>query len=588
MHFSRALIAGLVCSVFAAAVSAAPVTTQGTGVGKHGDVTVAVTFDSGKIKDIKIVKQQENPVLAAKVFTDLKQHVIDTNSVQLDAISGATFSSKGFLDAVADAAKKAGVTLSKADKKAIKKVVKTLPKESTYDVVVIGAGPGGYETAIKAAQCGKKTCIIEGAGFGGTCLNVGCIPTKALIQTADVYHKVKDAARFAVTGVEADKIAVDMAALQARKKAVVKTLVNGVKGLLRGNKVTVVEGMASFADAHTLSVDGRSITGANIIIATGSSVFMPPFLALEGENHLLTSTEALDLDQVPASVTVIGGGVIGVEFAYLLNRLGSKVTVLELMDHILPMVDIEVSRLAEKRMTKNGILFRLGAKVSRVKDDTVYYEFGGQNCQVKSDMVLMAVGRVPNTQGLNAEGIGIEFDRKAIRTDAHMRTNIPHIYAIGDVNGKVMLAHTASHEGMVAVADICGQGEEMRYDRIPSCVYLEPEIACIGLTEAQAREKYGDGLKIGRFNMAANGKSLIAGDTDGLFKVIVAADTGEILGAHLYGQHVTDMIGEISAAMAAEGTAEELIHAIHPHPTVNEALGEAFMAAWNGRAINSL
>ena len=457
-----------------------------------------------------------------------------------------------------------------------------------YDIAVIGAGPGGDETAIKAAQMGKKTCIIESTYLGGTCLNVGCIPTKALIQTADVYHKVKDAARFAVTGVEADKIAVDMAALQARKKAVVKTLVNGVKGLLRGNKVTVVEGMASFADAHTLSVDGRSITGANIIIATGSSVFMPPFLALEGENHLLTSTEALDLDQVPASVTVIGGGVIGVEFAYLLNRLGSKVTVLELMDHILPMVDIEVSRLAEKRMTKDGILFRLGAKVSRVKDDTVYYEFGGQNCQVKSDMVLMAVGRVPNTQGLNAKGIGIEFDRKAIRTDAHMRTNIPHIYAIGDVNGKVMLAHTASHEGMVAVADICGQGEEMRYDRIPSCVYLEPEIACIGLTEAQAREKYGDGLKIGRFNMAANGKSLIAGDTDGLFKVIVAADTGEILGAHLYGQHVTDMIGEISAAMAAEGTAEELIHAIHPHPTVNEALGEAFMAAWNGRAINSL
>ena len=462
------------------------------------------------------------------------------------------------------------------------------PAGYDYDVVVIGAGPGGYETAIKAAQCGKKTCIIEGAGFGGTCLNVGCIPTKALIQTADVYHKVKDAARFAVTGVEADKIAVDMAALQARKKAVVKTLVNGVKGLLRGNKVTVVEGMASFADTHTLSVDGRSITGANIIIATGSSVFMPPFIALEGENHLLTSTEALDLDQVPASVTVIGGGVIGVEFAYLLNRLGSKVTVLELMDHILPMVDIEVSRLAEKRMTKDGILFRLGAKVSRVKGDTVYYEYEGQECQVKSDIVLMAVGRVPNTQGLNAEGIGIEFDRKAIRTDAHMRTNIPHIYAIGDVNGKVMLAHTASHEGMVAVADICGQGEEMRYDRIPSCVYLEPEIACIGLTEAQAREKYGDELKIGRFNMAANGKSLIAGDTDGLFKVIVAADTGEILGAHLYGQHVTDMIGEISAAMAAEGTAEELIHAIHPHPTVNEALSEAFMAAWNGRAINSL
>ena len=457
-----------------------------------------------------------------------------------------------------------------------------------YDIAVIGAGPGGYETAIKAAQMGKKTCIIESTYLGGTCLNVGCIPTKTLIKTANVLDTVKHAADFAVEGVDLSALKVDMAKLQKRRQKVVSTLVGGVRGLLRGNKVDILEGTASFADTHTLTVGDKQVSAEYIIVATGSSVFMPPFIALEGENHLLTSTEALDLDQVPASVTVIGGGVIGVEFAYLLNRLGSKVTVMELKDHILPMVDIEVSRLAEKRMTKDGILFRLGAKVSRVKGDTVYYEYEGQECQVKSDIVLMAVGRVPNTQGLNAEGIGIEFDRKAIRTDAHMRTNIPHIYAIGDVNGKVMLAHTASHEGMVAVADICGQGEEMRYDRIPSCVYLEPEIACIGLTEAQAREKYGDGLKIGRFNMAANGKSLIAGDTDGLFKVIVAADTGEILGAHLYGQHVTDMIGEISAAMAAEGTAEELIHAIHPHPTVNEALGEAFMAAWNGRAINSL
>ena len=462
------------------------------------------------------------------------------------------------------------------------------PAGYDYDVVVIGAGPGGYETAIKAAQCGKKTCIIEGAGFGGTCLNVGCIPTKALIQTADVYHKVKDAARFAVTGVEADKIAVDMAALQARKKAVVKTLVNGVKGLLRGNKVTVVEGMASFADAHTLSVDGRSITGANIIIATGSSVFMPPFIAVEGENRLLTSTEALELDEVPDSVAVIGGGVIGVEFAFLLSRLGSKVTVLELMDHILPMVDPEVSALAQKRLEKGGVTFRLGAKVSRVENNRVYYEYNGAQEQLEAGAVLMAVGRTPNTEGLNAQGIGLEFDRNAIKTDLCLCTNVPNIYAIGDVNGKAMLAHTASHEGMVAVANICGRHEEMHYDRIPSCIYLEPEIACIGLTEPQARENYGDNLKIGRFSMMANGKSLVEGDTDGLFKVIVAGDTGEILGVHLYGQHVTDMIGEVSVAMTAEATVEELIGSIHPHPTVNEALGEAFMAAWNGKAINSL
>ena len=464
------------------------------------------------------------------------------------------------------------------------------PAASAYDyeVTVIGAGPGGYETAIKSAQLGKKTCIIESTYFGGTCLNVGCIPTKALIKTADVLSEIKEASAFAIEGIDPTKVTVDMKKLQARKATVVKTLVNGVRLLLRGNKVTVVEGHASFVDPHTVSVGDKQITSETFIIATGSSVFMPPFITLEGNNNILTSTEALDLDHVSRSVAVIGGGVIGVEFAYLLNKLGSKVTVLELVDHILPMVDPEVSALAQKRMAKEGVTFHLGAKVSKVKDNTVYYELGGQECQVQADMVLMAVGRVPNTEGLNAQGIGLEFDRKAIKTDLHLRTNLPNIYAIGDVNGKVMLAHTASHEGMVALEDLCGHSVEMNYDRIPSCIYLDPEIACIGLTEAQAREKYGDAVKVGRFNMAANGKSLVEGDTDGLFKVIVEGETGEILGVHLYGKHVTDMIGEVSAAMTAEATAEELIHAVHPHPTINEALGETFMAAWNGKAINSL
>lgn len=457
-----------------------------------------------------------------------------------------------------------------------------------YDVCVIGAGPGGYETAIKAAQMGKKTCIIEGKYYGGTCLNVGCIPTKTLIQSAELFSHMKEAASFAVEGVDPAALSVDMVKLQKRKAKVVGTLVNGVKGLLRGNKVTAVNGCASFVDSHTLVVDGKKITAENIIIATGSDVFIPPFIKQEGENTIITSTEALDLDHVPEKVVVIGGGVIGVEFAFVLNKLGSSVTVLELMDHILPMVDKEVSELAKKRMTKDGIQFFLGAKVSRVKDNTVYYELDGKECEVKGDAILMAVGRIPYTKGLNAEAIGLEFDRRAIKTDLRMRTNIPGVYAIGDVNAKVMLAHTASHEGMVAVANICGEAEEMNYDRIPSCIYLDPEIACVGLTEEAAREKYGKDIKIGKFNMVANGKSLIAGDTDGLFKVILKADTGEILGAHLYGQRVTDMIGEVVVAMKAEATVEEMIGSIHPHPTVNEALGEAFMAAWNGRAINSL
>lgn len=458
----------------------------------------------------------------------------------------------------------------------------------TYDIAVIGAGPGGYETAIKASQMGKKTCIIESTYFGGTCLNVGCIPTKALIQTAGMYASMKTATSFAIDGLDISALSVNMTKLQNRKNMVVKTLSGGVKGLLKANKVDIIEGTASFVDTHTLAVGDKNVCAENIIIATGSSVFVPPFIALEGENNLLTSNEALNLDYVPASIAIIGGGVIGVEFAYLLNKLGSKVTVIELMDRILPMVDTEVSRMVQRRMSKEGVSFQLGAKVSKVVNNTVQYELNGESCEVSADAILLAVGRIPNTAGLNAEGIGIEFDRRAIKTDEHMRTNISNIYAIGDVNGKFMLAHTASHEGMVAVANICGTVEEMHYDMIPSCIYLDPEVACIGMTEAQAREQYGNNIKIGKFNMMANGKSLIIGDTDGLFKVIVKADDGKILGAHLYGQHVTDMIGEISLAMAGGLCAQDVLHTIHPHPTVNEALGEAFMAAWNGRPINSL
>ena len=374
-----------------------------------------------------------------------------------------------------------------------------------FEVTVIGAGPGGYETAIKAAQMGKKTCIIESTYFGGTCLNVGCIPTKTLIKSAEVLSQVREAADFGVDGVDPDQVFVDMKKLSARKASVVKTLVSGVKGLLKANKVTVVEGKASFVDTHTVLVGERNITSDIFIIATGSSVFMPPFIAQEGDNHVITSTEALDFDSVPSSIAVIGGGVIGVEFAFLFNKLGSRVTVLELMDHILPMVDPEVGRMAQKRLGKSGVDFRLGCRVKKIKNNTVYYELDGREESVKADVILMAVGRIPNTEGLNTEEIGIEMDRGAIKTDGFLRTNIPNIYAIGDVNGKVMLAHTASHEGMTAVAHICGEtGEEMNYNRIPSCIYLDPEIACIGMTEPQAREQYGDKIKVGRFHMAAN------------------------------------------------------------------------------------
>lgn len=453
-----------------------------------------------------------------------------------------------------------------------------------YDITVIGGGPGGYEAAIKAAQLGKKVCIVESTHFGGTCLNEGCIPTKTLIKTANVFYEIKTAKKFAVEGVDVKNINVSMHKLQKRKQVVVTQLVNGVKALLKANKVTIVEGKATFVDKNTIIALDKKITSHYFIIATGSSVFISPFIAQEGNTNIITSKEALDLDYIPETIAIIGGGYIGIEFAYLFSRLGSKVYVLELMDEILPKIDEEVSNMAKKRLSKEGIIFYTGAKVKKVSGNKVVYELKGEEDFVLADVVLMSVGRIPNTDGLNAESIEIEFNEKAIKTDSSLKTNIPNIYAVGDVNGKVMLAHTASHEGIVAAENICGENKIISYDKIPSCVYIDPEIACIGLTEAVAKEKYKN-VKVGKFPMLANGKSLVEGDREGIVKVIIDGEFNEILGVHLYGKHTTDMIGEISLAMTLEATADEVIEAIHPHPTVSEAIPEAFMASI-GKAIN--
>jgi len=456
-----------------------------------------------------------------------------------------------------------------------------------FDITVIGGGPGGYVAAIKAAQEGKKVCIVENKHFGGVCLNEGCIPTKTLIKTVNVYDQIKNAEKYAIDGIDKANVKVSMAKLQKRKQAVISQLVNGVKGLLRGNKVTAVEGTASFVDKNTIKVNDKTITSDYFIVATGSNTFMPTFIPLEGNTNVITSKEALDINQVPKSIAIIGGGVIGIEFAYIFSMLGSKVYVLELMDRILPMVDEEVSVLAKKKLEKSGVVFYTGAKVKKVLDNKVYYELSSKEEAIETDVVLMAVGRIPNTEGLNAKGIGLKFDRKAIETDEHMATNIKNIYAIGDVNGKSMLAHTASHEGIIAVENICGKIEEtMNYDYIPSCIYLEPEIASIGLTEEKAKEKCKN-VKVGKFPLAANGKALVEGETEGIIKVILDGEFNEILGVHIFGVHATDMISEISVAMKLESTAEELISSVHPHPTVSEIIPEAFMAAVH-KAIHSM
>lgn len=456
-----------------------------------------------------------------------------------------------------------------------------------YDVAVIGGGPGGYVAAIKAAQAGKKTVIVEKENFGGTCLNVGCIPTKALVKTVNMFEDAKRAAEFGIEGIDGSRLRVSMEKLQARKNAVIKQLVGGVNGLLRGNKVTIMNGAGSLKDAHTVTVNGeKTFTAEYLILATGSETLIPGFIEYEGKTNIITSTEALSLTEIPESMTVIGGGVIGVEFAYIYANLGTKVTIVELMDTILPMVDGEIAKLATKSLQKAGVVFHTGAKVKKVSGNKVIFEEKGADQSVESQYTLMAVGRAPCTEGLNAEAAGIEFDRRAIRADEHMRTNISNVFAIGDLNGKSMLAHTASREAEIAVENILGKPEKMSYDTIPSCIYMEPEIAAVGLTEQQAKEKYGK-IKVGRFPMSANGKSLIEGDKSGMIKVILDGEYNSILGVHMFAVHATDMIAEIVSAMNLEATAEEIIASVHPHPTISEAVGEAFMAAYD-KAVHAL
>ncbi|MDR2162832.1 MAG: dihydrolipoyl dehydrogenase [Clostridiales Family XIII bacterium] len=452
-----------------------------------------------------------------------------------------------------------------------------------YDVIVIGGGPGGYVAAIKAAQLGLHVALAERDRLGGVCLNRGCIPTKAFLRSAESLREVRAAADFGVKGVNASKAALDMKKVQARKADVVSRLVGGVESLLKKNKVDVLRGDADIADAHTVTVSGDSHSTASIIIATGSEIKgLPP--GVVRQDDVLTSDTLLELESLPKDIVIIGGGVIGVEFAYFLAVAGVKVSIVEFLDRILPPVDAEIAELVSSDLERLGIDIRTGAKVTSVEGNAVTFEQGGKTESIGAERVLMAVGRAPRLT-VDTDRLGISTERGAIVTDEHMRTSVPGIYAIGDVNGKVMLAHTASAEGIVAAENIAGRDVSMRYDAIPSAVYISPEAASVGLSEDDARGRYGDAVRVGRFPIAANGKSMVAGETSGLVKVIVDSKYGEILGAHLYCMHATDMIAEIATAIRAEATAEEVAAAVHPHPTVSEAVMEAFHAAL-GAAIH--
>lgn len=469
-------------------------------------------------------------------------------------------------------------------------------KNYDFDIAVLGGGPGGYVAAIKAAQLGKKVAIIEKESFGGTCLNTGCIPTKALLRSLEALKEVKESGEFGVVGLDVSQAGLDLKMVQERKKGIVTKLVGGVNGLLKGNGVSIFNGEGTMADGHTIEINpgktnpdkgkAERITAEYIILATGSKVKKLP-IPVSDKMEVLTSTELLDIRDVPESMAVIGGGVIGIEFAYFLAGIGVKVTVIEFLDRILPMVDEEITGLVEKNLQSMGITIHTGARVTEITESGVCFQKEGQDQTVSASKVLMAVGREPRLDGVDCQSLGIQMERGAVVVDETLKTSVDSVYAIGDANGKAMLAHVASMEGIIAVENICGHPSAMDYNKVPSAIYIQPEIASIGLTEKQATEKYG-AVRVGKFPMAANGKAKVAGAEGGMVKVITEEKYGEIVGVHLYCIHATDMISEAAAAMTLEATAEEIAMTIHPHPTVSEVIHEAMHAACGGKAIHSL
>ncbi|MGQ9629696.1 MAG: dihydrolipoyl dehydrogenase [bacterium] len=458
------------------------------------------------------------------------------------------------------------------------------------DVAIIGAGPGGYVAAIRAAQLGAKVALIEKDELGGTCLNRGCIPTKALLYAAEILDSIEKGERY---GISVKDVAVDLPKLMARKDSVVRTLVGGIQSLMKSNGVQVVRGVGKLRSAKEVEVagpggKGEIISAKNIVIATGSVPADLPLAEFDGKG-VISSDHALTLESVPESILIIGGGAIGLEFATVFARLGSKVTVVELLPQILPNEDADIASGLTKVLKKQRIDIFTDSSVENVKDGPknrkvveVATKDGKRSFEVEK--VMVAVGRRPHLDGLNLDGVGVKIERGRIIADERMRTNVPGIYAIGDVVGKFMLAHSASHEGVVAVENALGGNSIMSYKAIPRCIYTLPEVAAVGLTEKEARDR-GLDVKVGKFPLSANGKSLIMDEREGFVKIVADKRYGEVLGVHILGPHATDMIAEVGVLMNIEGIVEDLSHAIHPHPTVSEAIMEAALDA-EDRAIH--
>lgn len=466
-----------------------------------------------------------------------------------------------------------------------------------YDVIIIGSGPGGYVAAIRAAQLGLKTAVVEKSHLGGICLNWGCIPTKALLRSAEVYHYFEHAKDY---GLSAEKIGFDMAAITKRSRGVSAQLNQGVGGLLKKNKVDVIWGSAEITAPGKLSVKasenppkgalgGGDYEAKNIIVATGARPRALPGIEPD-KKQIWTYFEAMVPNSLPKSLLVMGSGAIGIEFASFYRTMGSEVTVVEVLPQILPVEDEEIAAHARKRFEKQGIKILTGAKVTKVvkaaNSVTATIETAdGKTQEITTEKLISAVGVVGNIEGLGLEKLGVKTDRGCVVIDGIGKTNVPGIWAIGDVAGPPMLAHKAEHEGVIAVEAIAGQHPHlMDKAKIPGCTYCNPQIASVGLTEKKAKEA-GYDVRVGKFPFIGNGKAIALGEPEGLVKTVFDKKTGQLLGAHLVGAEVTELIQGFVIAMNLETTEEELINAVFPHPTLSETMHESVLSAY-GRAIH--
>src|SRR5687768_9954553 len=456
----------------------------------------------------------------------------------------------------------------------------------TYDLIVLGSGPGGYVAAIRASQLGLKTAIVEREKLGGICLNWGCIPTKALLRTSEIHHYMSHASSY---GLGAEKVSFDLARIVDRSRKVAGQLNSGVKGLMKKNKVTVVEGEGALAGKGKLVVtkDGKKteLIGKHILIATGARARDLPFAKADGQ-RIWTYRHAMVPSEMPTRLLVIGSGAIGIEFASFYSDMGAEVTVVEMLDRILPVEDEDVSAFVHKALTKQGMKIHVSSGVEKLETgpNGVKATLKGGEAQEFSHAIV-AIGIVPNTETIGLEALGVKTDRGHIAVDGYGRTNVEGVYAIGDVTGPPWLAHKASHEGVVCVEALAG-GKPHPFEtwNIPGCTYSRPQVASVGLTEAKAREG-GRKVKVGKFPFIGNGKAIALGEAEGFVKTVFDAETGELLGAHMVGAEVTELIQGYAVARQLETTEEDLMHTVFPHPTLSEMMHESVLDAY-GRAVH--